>query len=262
VTAVAVDAAAAVAADAVSAAAASGSVLAGADAADVGEAAEAVAVAVACELAAIAAAAIASGAVALPVAGAAAGTLAGARATGIATATGFGVVTAPTSCCARAVAIVAAAVSEVSEEGFAGGFAGPALTTPDGAADGCAESGLPAARPLKPVWVLASEGLGVLASRSLEPLAAAWLAGGASCDCVLSVVAGASAEGRWAADGWGAVEAAASLALSAAVLLSTSAPKLSFPDDGSDRAGRCGAPWKDTLVAASGVTLNTGDLLQ
>jgi hypothetical protein len=38
------------------------------------------------------------------------------------------------------------------------------------------------------------------------------------------------------------------------------APKLSVPDDGSDRAGRCGAAWNDTF-AVSDVTLNTGGLL-
>jgi hypothetical protein len=45
--------------------------------------------------------------------------------------------------------------------------------------------------------------------------------------------------------------------VSAAALLSTSAPKLSFPCDGSDLTGLCGALWKDTFVGASDVTLTT-----
>jgi hypothetical protein len=60
----------------------------------------------------------------------------------------------------------------------------------------------------------------------------------------------------------GAGEFVVSLPVSAAAaaLLSSSAPKLSVPCDGSGRAGLCGAPWNDTLVGASDVTLYTGCL--
>ena len=60
-----------------------------------------------------------------------------------------------------------------------------------------------------------------------------------------------------AADGCcGAVEAA--LLASLAVLLSTSAPKMSFAGAWLDRADHCAAPWNDTFAAASKLTLNTG----
>jgi hypothetical protein len=54
----------------------------------------------------------------------------------------------------------------------------------------------------------------------------------------------------------------AALLASEAVLLSTSAPKMSFPGGWSYRAGLCAAPWKDAFAAASDVTLNTGGLSQ
>jgi len=49
--------------------------------------------------------------------------------------------------------------------------------------------------------------------------------------------------------------------LLAAVLLSTSAAKLSFPLDGSEsgRADRAAAFWKDVFADTSDVTLTTGD---
>jgi hypothetical protein len=55
-----------------------------------------------------------------------------------------------------------------------------------------------------------------------------------------AAVADASSERRCVADCGCAGEVARSLLVSAGVLLSISAPKLSFPDDWSDRAGLCG----------------------
>jgi hypothetical protein len=48
--------------------------------------------------------------------------------------------------------------------------------------------------------------------------------------------------------------------VSAGILLSTNAPKLSLPEDWSARAGFGGAVGKDTLATASDVTLCTGCL--
>jgi hypothetical protein len=50
------------------------------------------------------------------------------------------------------------------------------------------------------------------------------------------------------------------LALSAAMLLSTSAAKLPGPEDRSSLAGFGRTSWNDTLEAVSDVTLNTGGL--
>jgi hypothetical protein len=85
-----------------------------------------------------------------------------------------------------------------------------------------------------------------------------WFAGALSRGCVLSALADASSDGRCEAGGCCEVEIAGSLPVLAAVLLSSSAPKLSEGDGWSYRAGRCGWPWKDTFVDASGVTLYTG----
>jgi hypothetical protein len=60
--------------------------------------------------------------------------------------------------------------------------------------------------------------------------------------------------------GGGCCASGAALLASEAVLLSTSAPKMSFPDGWSYLAGLCVAPWKDAFAAASDVTLNTGGL--
>jgi hypothetical protein len=77
-----------------------------------------------------------------------------------------------------------------------------------------------------------------------------------------AAVADASSERRCDEDCCCVVEIARSLLLlvSAGVLLSTSAPKLSLPDDWSARAGFGGAAGKDTLATASDVTLCTGCL--
>jgi hypothetical protein len=100
-----------------------------------------------------------------------------------------------------------------------------------------------------------------LASRSSEFLRAVWSAAVASRDRALSAaVADASSERCRDEDCCCAVEAGRSLLASAGVLLSTSAPKLSLPDDWSARAGFGGAVGKDTLATASDVTLCTGCL--
>jgi hypothetical protein len=197
-------------------------------------AADAAGASVAAELAAIAAAAIASGSVALPDAGEAAGTFAAATITGIATATGFGVATAGPSCLAGAAgsaadAASAWAVGASSEFDFAAGFASSVFEAPDLALERWTPSVFASA--------LASERCLTAASRSSESFCAALSADAALRDCLRSAAADASSERRRDADCCSAVEFARSLLVSAAVLLSTSAPKLSFPGDWSERAG-------------------------
>jgi hypothetical protein len=200
-------------------------------------AADAAGASVAAELATIAAAAIASGSVALPDAGEAAGTFAAATVTGIATAIGFGVVKADPSCWAGAAgsateAASAWAAGASSESDFAVDFASSVFEAPDlvlvrWTASVCASA-------------LVSERCLIAASRSSESFCAALSADAALRDCLRSAAADASSERRRDADCSCAVEFARSLLVSAAVLLSTSAPKLSFPGDGSERAGRGG----------------------
>jgi hypothetical protein len=172
--------------------------------------------AVAGELAAMAAAAIASGAVALLEVGVAAGTSVGATVTGIATAigiataTGFGVVGDAPLCCPELVVSVA-------EDDFSVDFAVPAFESLDLALD------------CWPALTLASA------------LTAALEAGlAASEGGVLSRVVEGSSARRCEADCVCAAELL--FPLSAAVLLSISAPKLVPPDDWSDRADLCGTP--------------------
>jgi len=198
---------------------------------------------VADELAAIAAAAIASGAVALPAAGVAAGISAAAMLTGTTTATTFGVVAEGSLCCAETAGAVEESAAEAwSAEDFAAGSKAPAFKTPAfEARDFGPDRWTASASAL--LSALVAESRLAVASRSSGFVCAAWSAAVASRDRALSAaVADASSERRCDADcGW-AVEVARSLLLlvSADVLLSTSAPKLSFPDDWSDRAGLCG----------------------
>src|SRR5216684_1466930 len=196
---------------------------------------------VAGELAAIAAAAIASGAVALPVV--AAGISANAIGTGIATATAFGVVAEGSPCGAETAGAVEESAAEAwSAEDFAAGSNTPAFKTPAfEALDFALDRWTASASVL--LSALVAESRLAVASRSSEFFCAAWSATVASRDRVLSAaVADASSERRCNADCCWAVEVPRSLLLlvSADVLLSTSAPKLSFPDDWSDRAGLCG----------------------
>jgi hypothetical protein len=197
------------------------------------------------ELAAMAAAAIASGAVALPDAGIAAGTPVSATGAGIATATAFGVVTADAACSTEAARSVEARpveatsgeewIVEVSpEDGFAFDFAEPAFEAPD-FAPGCATA-------LAMTSGVSSEDCLAVPLRSSAVLPAVWSDAAALRDPLLSEVAGASPERRCGTGCSGAVEAVRSLPVSIAVLLSTSAPKLSFPCDGSGLAGRDDAP--------------------
>jgi len=238
--------------DAVAAAAASESILICAG--------DAAAAADAGELAAMAAAAIASGAVALPaagVAGVAAGTSVDAIMTGIATATAFGVVADGPSSFAEAAGTAEESAPEVlSEDGLSVDFSVPAFEALDFALDRWTAAVLASALAA----ALASESCLAVASRSSELFRAAWSEDAAPRERVLSAVAAASSERRCDADCCCAVEVARSLPVSAAALLSTSAPKRSFPDDGSDLTDLCGGPWKDTFVGASGVTLYTGGL--
>ncbi len=229
--------------DAVAAAAASESLLACAVAA--------AGAAVACELAAMAAAAIASGAVALPDFGSCNGSIGRRDGDGIGNRDR---IRRRRGSCRPAAPSTARSVAEVSsEEGcLSADLVAPAFAVPDFVPGRCVVSDL--AVPPAAAWRGTGIGIGVgglcpaLVSRPFEPLVAVWLAGAASGDRVLSAGAGASSLRRCGAACWGAAAVAASLAASAAVLLSTMAPKLSVPDDGSDRAGRCGAAWNDTLV--------------
>jgi hypothetical protein len=180
----------------------------------------------AAEVAAIAAAAIASGAVALPETGgveAAAGTSENATVTGIATATG-----APDG-----VEAAASALEVLSADDFAGDFASPVFDAPDLAAGGGLVLVFPAALALA---LLVSEAGPALALRSFGPLLADGFAAAVFDDGELSAAAGVSLEFR--CDGAAVAERSLLLA-SAAVLLSTSAPKLSI-DDGLASFG--GAP--------------------
>jgi len=85
-------------------------------------------------------------------------------------------------------------------------------------------------------------------------------AGAAFCDPPSFAAAGGVSE-RDRPTGCSGVVVAELLA-SPAELLSTSAPKISFPETESDLAARGGALWKGTFVAASDVTLYTGGLSQ
>jgi hypothetical protein len=76
----------------------------------------------------------------------------------------------------------------------------------------------------------------------------------------LSAAGGALLLSLFGGAGGGCCAIEAALLASEAVLLSTSAPKKSFPGGWSYRAGLCAAPWKDAFAAASDVTLNTGGL--
>jgi hypothetical protein len=107
---------------------------------------------------------------------------------------------------------------------------------------------------------LASEGWLAVALRSFELLLADGSVAPESRDRLVSGVADVSRVLRGGAGGSGTEEGAGPLLESAAWLLSTSVPKLSFPCDGSDRTDLDGAPWKGTFGAGSDVTLYTGGL--
>ena len=193
------------------------------------------------ELAAIAAAAIASGAVALPDAGVAGGISVETMVTAIATATGFGVVTDVVSCWAEAATVEessageksgAEAVSEISfgsVDFFSMGFSVPAFKT-FGLAPDCWTASVLALVPAS-----GSELCLAVASRSSELLAAAWSAGPAPRDRLLSAATGVSSARRGEA-GCCAVAPARSLPVSDGALLSIRAWKRSFP--ATDRAWR------------------------
>ena len=120
----------------------------------------------------------------------------------------------------------------MSEDGLSLVFAVPSFVAPDFALDCCAAAVLASALAA----ALASEACWALALRSSE---AFWAARSveAFCDRVLSAPAAASSGLRCGAGGCGAAEAVRSLPVSVGMLESTSAPKLSFSDDGSGRAG-------------------------
>jgi hypothetical protein len=186
-------------------------------------------------VAAIAAAAIASGVVALPVDGEAAGTTVDATAMGTATATGFGVVAAGSSCCAGvAGSALVSAAEPSSEDGFAVDLVSSVLEPLDFTLERWAASAFAS--------ILASARCLAAASRSFESFRAALSAEAALRDCLVSAAADASSVRRRDADCSCAVEFARSLAMSAAVLLSTSAPKLSVPADGSGLVDLGGGP--------------------
>ena len=175
--------------------------------------------------------------------------------TGTATATAFAVVADGPPGCAEAAG---PAAEVVSEDGLSVGFSVPAFEALDFVLDRWTAAVLASASAL--AEALASESCLVVASRLSELFLAVWSADAVSRDRVLSAVGAASSERRCDADCCCAVEVGRSLPASVAVLLSTSAPKLSFPDDWSDLTDLCGGAWKDRLVGASGVTLYTGGL--
>lgn len=220
---------------------------------------------VAAELAAMAAAAMASGAVALPDDDAAAGTIIGVTATGIATATGFGVVTAGPSCFTGAAGSAAVACEESpGEVSLEDGFAVDLVSVfepPDFAFEPWAASALALALAfaLASALALAFAWERWLSAASRLSERAAWSVAALSRDRLPSATADELSGRRCEA----VCSGARSLPVSAAVLLSTSAAKLSFPGDGSVLAALGGgAPWKDVLVAASDVRLDTGGLIQ
>src|ERR1700733_9838398 len=179
------------------------------------------AAAVADMLAAMAAAAIAKGAVALPEVGGATGVSVTATVTGIAVA--MALVTVAASCCAEVAGSVEEPVAEVSPlDDVAADF-----ELPDFALEGWGASAL------VPELALGG-GAAAEAFWLLESVLAGGAAVGAAfCDPPLFAAAGALSEGD--------CQAGAGLLASLAVLLLTSAPKISFPGLESDLAARGGA---------------------
>jgi hypothetical protein len=221
---------------AASAAAAVGSVMTAAAAPEsilacVNEAAGAAAVAD--MLAAMAAAAIAKGAVALPEVGGATGVSVTATATGIAVAIAFVAVAA--SCCAEAAGSVEEPAAEVSaEDEVAADFAVSDVELLDFPLEGCGASELALEGGAAPEGGAAAEVFWLP-----EPLLVDGAAGAVFCDPPLVAAAGVLSEGDCQAGCGGGV--AVGLLASLAVLLSTSAPKISFPAGESDLAARGGA---------------------
>jgi hypothetical protein len=194
----------------------------------------AVAVAVADMLAAMAAAAIANGAVALPEVGGEVGGAAGVSVTAMVTgiAVAMAAITVTASCCAEAGSVEPAA--EVSpDDDFAVDLPASDFEVPDFALQVWGVSAL-----LSELAPEAGAAGGAEAFWLVESL----LAGGAAapfCDPPLFAAAGALSEGDCRAGCGGA--ATAELFASPAVLLSSSAPKISFPELESDLAARGGA---------------------
>jgi hypothetical protein len=179
------------------------------------------AAAVADMLAAMAAAAIANGAVALPEVcgevGGAAGVSVTATVTGIAVAMAF--VTVAAFCCAEAAGSVEEPAAEVSPvDDVAADFVASDFELPDFALEG---------------WGASAEAFWLL-----ESLLAGGGAAAPFCDPPLFAAAGALSEGDCEA---GCDGAGVGLLASLAVLLLTSAPKISFPGLESDLAARGGA---------------------
>jgi hypothetical protein len=199
---------------------------------------EAVGAAAADMLAAMAAAAIASGAVAMPEVGAlpevggAAGVSVTATVTGIAVAIAFIAVAA--SCCAEAAGSVEEPAAEVSsDEDFAVDFPASDFELP-----GFALEGSGGAASLVPELALEG-GAAAEALWLLELLSADGTAAVPFCDPPLFAAAAVLSEEDCLAGCGGAV--AGALLASLAELLSTNAPKISFPGLESDLAARGGA---------------------
>jgi hypothetical protein len=177
----------------------------------------------------MAAAAIASGAVALPDGGeaaAVAGTSVNATGAAIATATAFCIVTAGSAVAAMSVEDE---VAWSPEAGFAD-LPAPVFELADFVPDCWAASAVAPELSLEDALELPSSELS-LADWPVAPALFVWL---------LSGGADVSLERRGGGGGSGAVEVEGALLASAAVLLSTSAPKISFPCAESDRADRDG----------------------
>jgi hypothetical protein len=180
-------------------------------------------------LAAMAAAAIASGAVALPDGGeaaAVAGTSVNATGAAIATATIFCIVTAAAAGSAMAAMSVEDEVAWSPEAGFVADLPAPVFELVDFVPGCWTESGVAPELSLEGALALASSELS-LTDGPVAPALFDWL---------LSEEADVSMERRGGGAGSGAGELEGPLLASAAVLLSTSAPKISFPCAEADRA--------------------------
>ena len=125
------------------------------------------------------------------------------------------------------------------EDNFPADFASSALEALDLAAGRWTASGLGLASAFPAAS--APEAYGAPASVPFGSLLAAWLAEPAWIDCELSALGGGSLADCWEANGCGVGGSGGGLVASADRLLSTSAPKLSFPSDASGRAGLGGA---------------------
>lgn len=188
------------------------------------------------EEAAMAAAAIASGALGLLATGGVVGVLAGATVTGMTTAIAFGIATGVTTCCGVAVGSVEPA-EFLSADGLSVDLPSLDCVEPDLASVDCVALEV-LLEPAVALLELSDRPALLLILFEFEG-GGAWLAGAASDDGWLAEACDGSLAARCGADGSGA--GGRELVLSACVLLSTRAAKLSFACEGSGGANFGGA---------------------